>query len=394
MQYLHTPVVVLPLDVAGVNLLEITDTNVTGIDRDLVLEDVDDLLDTLNTVDVGVHERTAKTNSLDTERQKLEDVSTVADTTVSVDLNLLEDLRVLLVDLKSDLERRGAAIDLTTTVVGDDDSGDTVLNSELSIGSRVDTLEDDGKLGHLLELLVVVPGDVGVVSVGRTNTEAGSTVTVTVGGRVNGEDNGSSASLLRALEELLSGSVVVSLEVELLEDDLTLGLGLGNLLNGKRGVESGHVEDITLGSTLHQVLLSLRVSVTSLGSRTDEEGSREVVAQDGSGQSVGDVGDINHDTGLEAVTLESLEVVTVRPLASGTVTVVGEVLNGEVVLGSPLEVRETNHGIETGKLSLCEVSDNEVETSIRLVEERSGSHGPRDEGRGEDLATHGGCEDE
>lgn len=185
--------------IAGVDLLDIRDTQVTSINGNLVLENVNDLLDTVNTKDVGVHEGTAKTNSLDTERQKLEDISTVTDTTVGVNLDLLEDLRGLLVDLKSDLETGRAAVELTTTVVGEDDGGSTVLDSELGISGRTNTLDDNGQLGHLLELLVVVPGDVGVVGIGRANTEASSTVAVSVGGRVDGEDDGGSASLLGAV---------------------------------------------------------------------------------------------------------------------------------------------------------------------------------------------------
>lgn len=258
--------------VAGVDLLDIRNTQVTSVNGNLVLENVDDLLDTIDTEDVGVHERTSKTNSLDTERKKLEDISAISDTTVSVDLNLLEDLRGLLVDLKSDLKTRGAAIELTATVVGEDDSGSTVLNSKLSIGGRANTLDDNGELGHLLELLVVVPGDVGVVGVSGTNTESSSTMSVAVGSRVDGEDDGSSTGLLGAVKKLLGLSVVGG-EVELLEDDLALRLGLGDLLDGERGVESGHVENVALTSTLHEVKLGIRVGVTSPGARADEERS-------------------------------------------------------------------------------------------------------------------------
>lgn len=407
-QYLLAPVVELPLDldknvsnwshhvinnltyVAGVDLLDIRDTEVTSINGNLMLEDVDNLLDAVNAEDVGVHERTAETDSLDTERQKLEDVSAVADTTVGKDLDLLEDLGGLLVDLKSDLETGGAAVELAATVVGENDSGSTVLDGKLGVLSGTNALDDDGELGHLLELLVVVPGDVGVRGVSGANAETGSAVSVAVGGRVDGEDDGSGTSLLGAVEELLCLSVVGG-QVKLLEDDLALGLGLGNLLDGERGVEGGHVKDVTLGGTLDKVLLSIGVSVTALGAGADEERSREVVAQDGGGQGALDVGDVDHDTGLETVALEDLEVVAVGPLAGSTVTVVGVVVDGEVVLSRPLEVGETDHLVKLGELALGEVSENQLETSVGLLEERTGSHGTRDEGAGEDLATHSGC---
>ncbi|KAI6756640.1 hypothetical protein HG530_011238 [Fusarium avenaceum] len=365
------------MNITGVDFLDISDTEVTSINGNLVLEDVDDLLDTVNTEDVGVHERTAETNSLDTERQKLEDVSAVADTTVGKDLDLLEDLGGLLVDLKSDLKAGGAAVELATTVVGENDSGSTVLDSKLGVLGGTNALDDDGELGHLLELLVVVPGDVGVRGVSGANTETGSAVSVAVGGRVDGEDDGSGTSLLGA--------------VKLLEDNLTLGLGLGDLLDGERGVEGGHVKDVTSGGTLYKVLLSIGVSVATLGARADEERSREVVAQDGGGQCALDVGDVDHDTGLKAVSLEDLEVVAVGPLAGSTVTVVGVVLDGEVVLSRPLKVRETDHLVKLGELALGEISENQLETSVGLLEERTSSHGTRDKGAGEDLATHSEC---
>jgi uncharacterized phage protein gp47/JayE len=47
-----------------------------------------------------------------------------------------------------------------------------------------------------------------VVGVSRANTIASSTVTVAVGSRVDGEDNGISASVLATLDDLLSLSVV------------------------------------------------------------------------------------------------------------------------------------------------------------------------------------------
>ena len=76
-----------------------------GIVDKLVLEDVDNLLDTLSTVDVAVHEGPSKTNRLDTESEQLQDIRSVPNTTISVDFDLVEEVRVLAVDLKGDLER-------------------------------------------------------------------------------------------------------------------------------------------------------------------------------------------------------------------------------------------------------------------------------------------------
>lgn len=112
------------------------------------------------------------------------------------------------------------------------------------------------------------------------------------------------------------------------------------------------------------------------------------MAEDFGGQSVLNVGDINHSSGLEAVTLEDLKVVSVRPLAGSTVAVVCVVLDGEVVLSSPLKVREADHLLELGELSGGKIADDDLETSVGLLEERTSSHGPREEGAGKDLSAH------
>lgn len=141
----------------GVDLLQVSNTQVTSIDGYLVLEDLNGLGNTFGTVDVGEHEGAAETDSLYTEGEKLQDISTVADTTVGVDLKLAEDLGSLLVDLKGNLESGRAVVELTATVVGENDGRGAVLDSELGILDAADTLKDDGEGSLLLELLVVVP---------------------------------------------------------------------------------------------------------------------------------------------------------------------------------------------------------------------------------------------
>lgn len=179
-----------------------------------MLENIDSLGDTFDAKDVGIHEGTPNTNSLNTKSEKLERISTVANTPVGIDLDLLEHLGRLLVDLKSNFETGRAAIELATTVVGQDDGGSTVLDGELGVLGRTDTLDDDGKARHLLELLVVVPSDVGKVRIGGADTEAGGAVSVAIGSRVDGEDDGVGAGGLGSVKELLSFRIV-GREVEL-----------------------------------------------------------------------------------------------------------------------------------------------------------------------------------
>lgn len=106
----------------------------------------------------GIYLRTTKTNSLDTESQKLENVGSVANTTVGNDLGLLKDLGGVAADLVGDLERRGRVVDLTSTVVGEPDTFDTLLDGLEGILYSGDTLENDGKLGVLLDLIVEISG--------------------------------------------------------------------------------------------------------------------------------------------------------------------------------------------------------------------------------------------
>jgi len=81
----------------------------------------------------GIYEWTSKTNGLDTKSKELQDIGSIADTTISVDLNLVEEIWISLVDLKSDLEGRWCTIQLTATVVGENDGLCTGLNGSLSI---------------------------------------------------------------------------------------------------------------------------------------------------------------------------------------------------------------------------------------------------------------------
>ncbi|GJC94827.1 hypothetical protein ColKHC_03653 [Colletotrichum higginsianum] len=298
---------------AGVDLLQVGDTEVAGVHGDLALEDLDGLLDTLLAEDVGEHEGAAETDGLDAEGKELEDVGAVADTTVGVDLDLLEDGGVLLVDLEGDLEGGGRAVELAATVVGDDDGGDVVLDGGLGVLDGHDALEDDGEVSHGGVLAVHVPGDEGQLRVCGADAEAGGTVAVAVSGGVNGVDDGLGARGLDAVE-----------------DDLELG-------------------DLRKGGL--------------------------------------DVGDVDHGTGTEAVAAKDLEVVAVRPLAGGTVTVVGVVAGGQVVAGSVLEVRDADHLLELGESTDGEVGEGELDGRVGLVDEGAGGGSAGRKG-GDESSTH------
>lgn len=81
----------LPVNVLGADLLDIGDTSVGSVVEKLVPEQLGGPSDTLSSVDVGEHERPANTDGLYAERKELQDISAVADTTISIDLDLVED---------------------------------------------------------------------------------------------------------------------------------------------------------------------------------------------------------------------------------------------------------------------------------------------------------------
>ena len=111
--------------------------------------------------------RTAKTNSLDTKSQQLDNVATVSDTTVGNNLSLLEDFRGVAADLVGNLERRWGVIGLATTVVGQPDTISASLNRTESVFDGSDTLENNWELSVLAELVEKVPAEDGGSRVAR-----------------------------------------------------------------------------------------------------------------------------------------------------------------------------------------------------------------------------------
>lgn len=80
-------------------------------------------------------------DSISTEGNSLEDVGTRADARVEEDGHAALDG---FDDLGEDVERGGLTVDLTTTVVGDDDTVAAVFESLEGIVSGQDTLQNNG----------------------------------------------------------------------------------------------------------------------------------------------------------------------------------------------------------------------------------------------------------
>lgn len=285
----------LPVNILRADLLEIAHTKVRSIDSHLVLGDFDNLLHSVHTVNIAEHKRPAHTDGAHTESQQLEHISTVAHTSVSVHLDLLEDLRLLLVDLKGDLKRGRCGVELATTVVGEVDGLGTVLDGKTGIVNRLDSLGDNREAGHVAELAEQVPGEVAVARIRTADAVALGAVPVSVCSGINGHDDGLGTELLDVFEELLGLGEVVR-EVNLLEENLgVVGLRRVNVLNWFARVEGRHVKNVAIGSALDKVQLGIRVSISSASARCDEERSGEVVTKDGGRESALDVGDIHHN---------------------------------------------------------------------------------------------------
>lgn len=133
----------------GLELVDGACTEETHVHLELVSEDLDCALDALLAVRAErVEERAADTDSLRAERDRLEHIARAANTTVDEDLEV--GVRVVALrpeggdDLDEDLETRARGVELTTTVVGEDDTLDTGLVSQDRILRCRDTLENDG----------------------------------------------------------------------------------------------------------------------------------------------------------------------------------------------------------------------------------------------------------
>lgn len=107
------------------------------------------------------------THSLDTKGQKSQRISTITNTTISQHLDLVEDIRVVVVNLKGNLQRRRRAIQVASSVVGEDDGRHAVADGKSGILDILDTLEDNGKAGGVPVGVVHIPSILDELGVGR-----------------------------------------------------------------------------------------------------------------------------------------------------------------------------------------------------------------------------------
>lgn len=137
--------------------MDVSKTHIRGVLQDLRLKQLDCMLDTLLAPHVREGEGAGHANGLDPEGKQLEHIGAIPDTAISIDVDLLEDLRGLLVDLESNLKGGGNVVELAGTVVGQEDGRGAVGHCELGVLDGLDALGDDGQAGHVLKVLVVIP---------------------------------------------------------------------------------------------------------------------------------------------------------------------------------------------------------------------------------------------
>ncbi|KAH0294602.1 FMN-dependent alpha-hydroxy acid dehydrogenase, partial [Aureobasidium sp. EXF-3399] len=228
MQFYHlaVPVVRCPLVVLRSNVLDRLQSQVSSIASHLSLQQLDSLGNSFGAVGIGIHEWSTESDGANTKSKHLEHIASISDTTISINFNLLEDLGCLLVNLESDLEARRTAIEIASAVVGQDDGGCLVLDCHLGVFHCLDSLDDNRQSGEILQLLVVLPCEGGVVHICRAGRVALSAVTHTGSSTVDSKDDCASTRVFNCLERCLGGSVIGSIEVDLLPHDLGTDIAL------------------------------------------------------------------------------------------------------------------------------------------------------------------------
>lgn len=137
--------------------LQVSQAEVRRVARDLVPQKLNSALHAVDAEDVGEHEGATQADRADAECQELQDVGSVADAAVRVDLDLAEDLGRLQVDLVGHLEGRGARLELAAAVVGEVDGRDAVRDGVSGLVDVGDALQHDWELCHDAEGLVIFP---------------------------------------------------------------------------------------------------------------------------------------------------------------------------------------------------------------------------------------------
>jgi len=171
---------------------------------ELSVEDVDQLGNTVLAVNVGEVEWTSNANGSHAERDESEHVRGVTNTAVGVDLDLAEDFGVVAVEVEQDFDSGNAHVDLTATMVGDVDSRETEVGAELYIVGSLDTLGNNGQVGHLAELVQSLNAGVrGVAGAGRAPVAVVARANTLDAGVVDREEDSAEPVALDAVQLVL-----------------------------------------------------------------------------------------------------------------------------------------------------------------------------------------------
>ena len=197
---------------AGINLRQVRDANARGCAGDLPLQQVDSADNAIRAIQVSIVHGAPDADGPHSQSQELHDVGAVAYAAVRVDLDLLEDRRVLLVDLEGDLDSRRGAVQGAAAVVRDEYGRRTSVYGFPGVFDRLDALGDDGERRQLLQLLVEFPRHAAVIDV-TANAGVGLVAKAAVDGASPGGVYGQDHSLVPVVLDGLEQSAVLSFVV-------------------------------------------------------------------------------------------------------------------------------------------------------------------------------------
>ena len=226
-------------------------------------KNINDVGNALFAVEVGEIHRTADAYCSRAEGDQCKDVVGVADTTIDIDLHLVEHLGVVQVEVQQDLDGLRREINHAATVVGDVDSREAKIGANLDIMSGLEALGNDRQRGGFAEGLQGGDGEDEVVGLaGGVRLESHLAITDAIDARVvDRQEDGLVAEGLE-LSKLLLDETLVRPDVFLVEHDLARDCSRGDGLNGLGRFDGRHVENTSSTSRFDDVALGAAIGET------------------------------------------------------------------------------------------------------------------------------------
>lgn len=109
--------------------------------QDFRLQELDRSLDTGSTLDIRIQERSTQIDGFHSQGQNLQDIGTIANTTICIDLGLFEHLWRRVVNSQRYCQRRRTAVQMSAAMIGEDNASDTFAGGDLGVGYACDPFE-------------------------------------------------------------------------------------------------------------------------------------------------------------------------------------------------------------------------------------------------------------